>query len=239
MTKPLADKEYIESNGYIAEVIRTQRTKSADVRVENGAVSVVVPLELDIDRIGKILNDKRQWISQKIYLHQDALPANQKEYVSGESFPYLGRNYRLKVHRGEFKPVKLIEGRLLLTLPEDCQQPEKIRNALVHWYKHHAQKKLQEKAQRYAAIIGVEPKSIYVKDFKSRWGSCSSNGNIDFNWKIILAPNRMVDYVVVHELCHLIHHDHSLNFWKEVERVLPDYEACKCWLKENSVNLSL
>lgn len=230
----MGDSEYIEGNGFIAEVIRTNRRKSADVRVEDGAVSIVVPKGLGSDRITQILDDKRQWIKNKIYLHQDAMPVSRKDYVSGESFTYLGRNYRLKVNRGHFKPVKLVQGRLVVTVPNDgTEPPHMIRNALVRWYKHHAELKLQEKSKRYAAMIGVEPTGVGIKTFKSRWGSCSAKGKIDFNWKIIMAPNRMVDYVVVHELCHLIHHDHSPRFWKEVERVVPDYQACKEWLKVN------
>lgn len=230
----MRQSEYIDGNGFVAEVIRTARKKTADIRVEEGAVSVVVPNDLDCDRIHQLLNDKRQWINSKIYLHRDSTPINRKDYVSGESFAYLGRNYRLKVNRGPFKPVKLVEGRLTVTVPEGKENPHMIRNALVRWYKHHAQLKLQEKAKRYAAIIGVEPAGIHIKTFKSRWGSCSARGRIDFNWKIIVAPNRKVDYVVVHELCHLKHHDHSSQFWKEVERVVPDYRACKEWLKMNA-----
>lgn len=231
--------EYIEVHGFIAEVIRTQRSKTAGVRVEEGAVSIVVPKDLPHERIQQILHDKRQWIKQKMYLHQDAMPVRSKEYVSGESFSYLGRNYRLKVLQGEFQPVKLLHGCLVVTVPSAGEQAHMIHNALLHWYKQHAALKLQQKVKRYAAMMGVEPTGVGIKTFKSRWGSCSSKGKLDFNWRIIMAPNRMVDYVVVHELCHLKHHDHSPKFWKEVERVLPDYLLCKAWLKENAKVLAL
>ena len=235
----MADSEYMECNGFIAEIVRTNRRKSADVRVEDGAVSIVVPHNLENERISKILNDKRQWIRNKIFLHQDAMPVSDKQFVSGESLPYLGRNYRLKVNRGHYQPVKLVNGRLLVTVPNGSEQPHMIRNALVRWYKQHAEAKLKEKTKRYAVIMGVEPSDVAIKSFKSRWGSCSAKGKIDFNWKIILAPNRMVDYVVVHELCHLKHHDHSPKFWKEVERVLPDYPTCKDWLKTHAGTLNI
>ena len=235
----IAQPEYIEGNGFIAEVIRTSRIKTADVRVEDGAVSIIVPKVLECERINQILNDKRQWIKNKIHLHREALPINAKDYVSGESFSYLGRNYRLKVSSGHFAPVKLIQGRLVVTAPNGSEQPHMIRNALVRWYRCRAEVKLQEKSKRYAAIIGVEPAGVGIKTFKSRWGSCSSKGKIDFNWKIIMAPNRIVDYVVVHELCHLKNHDHSPQFWKQVERVIPDYLDCKEWLKVNAGVLGL
>lgn len=230
----MRNPEYIESKGFIAEVIRTARVKSADIRVEDGAVSVVVPKDLDGERISQILSDKRQWINNKIDLHRDVAPVRASDYVSGEGFAYLGRNYRLKVEAGHFAPVKLVQGRLVVTVPNGEDQPHMVRNALVRWYKHHAKIKLNEKVNRYAAIVGVEPNGIGIKTFKSRWGSCSAKGKIDFNWKIIMAPNRVVDYVVVHELCHLIQHDHSPQFWKLVERVMPDFVECKEWLKLNA-----
>jgi predicted metal-dependent hydrolase len=229
----ITQPEYIEGNGFIAEVIRTSRIKTADVRVKDGAVSVVVPMELSQDRICTILSDRNQWIKNKIILHREAMPVSPKEYVSGESFSYLGRNYRLKVNRGHFKPVKLVQGRLVVTVLQGADQQHMVRNALVRWYMHLAEQKLQEKVARYADIVGVDPAGVGIKTFKSRWGSCSSKGKIDFSWKIIMAPNRVVDYVVVHELCHLKFHDHSPRFWNEVGKVIPDYLECREWLRVN------
>jgi len=114
-----------------------------------------------------------------------------------------------------------------------------VRNSIVRWYKQHAGVKLQEKVYRYALVVGVEPVNIGIKTFKSRWGSCSAKGKVDFNWKIMMAPNQIVDYVVVHELCHLKYHDHSVRFWKSVERVIPEYAECKEWLKANAGQLEV
>jgi len=231
--------EFVESNGVIAEVIRTARVKSADIRVEDGAVSVVIPLNLCDARISQLLHDKRQWIQQKIWLHREAMPVGIKEFVSGESFSYLGRNYRLKVRRGKFMPMKLQQGRLEITVPGGKKDALLIRAELVRWYRSHAEIKLKEKVDRYAPMIQVKPEGIGIKTFKSRWGSCSVRGKVDFNWKIIMAPNRVVDYVVVHELCHLKQHDHSPKFWKQVERFVPDYLESKSWLKQHSDRLCI
>lgn len=235
----MTNTQYIEGNGFIAEVIRTARIKTADIRVEEGVVSVVVPTELTDERINQLLKDKKRWIKDKIILHREALPVSAKKYVSGESFSYLGRNYRLKVHHGEFSPVKLVRGYLVVTVPEGQQQSYMIRNALVRWYRHHAELKLKEKAERYSLMVGVKPTAVGIKTFKSRWGSCSAKGKVDFNWKIMMAPNRIVDYVIVHELCHLKQHDHSPKFWRQVERVVPEYLDCKEWLKVNGVQLEV
>lgn len=234
----MAQPEYIESNGFIAEVIRTNRSKSADVRVEDGAVSIVVPKGLDSHRIIQILDGKLQWIKNKIHLHREAIPVSSKDYVSGESFPYLGRNYRLKVEEGEYVPVKLINGRLCITVP-DRNNSECIRSSLIHWYRKNAHLKLTNKVNRYQQHIDKSAKSIHIKTFKARWGSCSSNDQISFNWKVMMTPNAVCNYVVVHEICHMIHHNHSQHFWKEVEKLMPDYETHKQWLKDNSHQLEL
>lgn len=234
-----SDSEYRDGNGYIAEVIRTNRSKSADIRVEDGAVSVVVPVNTPVEKIDQLLVAKRRWIQEKIALHQDSTPASSKSYVSGEAFSYLGRNYRLKVETGNFKPVKLLNGRLVVAVPNGTEQPHIIRNALVRWYKRQAEHKLTEKVQRFAPIVGVTPNGIGVKSFRSRWGSCTAKGKLEFNWQIMMAPNRMVDYVVMHELCHLIRHDHSPEFWREMARVMPDYDQCRGWLRDNVSQFSV
>lgn len=231
--------EYRVGKDFIAEVIRTSRRKSADIRVEEGALSIVVPINTSNEKIDQLLLDKRLWIKEKIALQREMAPVSNKQFVSGEAFPYLGRNYRLKVECGSFTPVKLLQGRLVAQVPEGSQQPHMIRNALVRWYKRQAEHKLGEKVNRFEPMVGVKCAGISIKTFKSRWGSCTNKGELEFNWLIMLAPNRMVDYVVIHELCHLVHHDHSPEFWREVARVMPDYQQCREWLRDNSMGLQL
>ncbi|MEZ2720179.1 M48 family metallopeptidase [Paenalcaligenes hominis] len=231
--------EYRDGNGFIAEIIRTNRRKTASIRVEEGAVSVVVPASISVEKIDQLLVSKRLWIKEKMALQRALAPVTDKQFVSGEAFPYLGRNYRLKVEQGSFVPVKLLQGQLVVQTPEGSQQPHMIRNALVRWYKRQASQKIKEKVKRYAPMIGVEPLRVTIKTFSSRWGSCTAKGEIEFNWRIMLAPNRMVDYVVVHELCHLIHHDHSPDFWQEMSKIIPDFQVCRQWLKENSERLKI
>lgn len=223
--------EFVKGKDFIAEVIRTNRRKTASVRVREGKVSVVVPNELPDTRIEELVTKKTRWIREKLALHRQSVPVKPKEYVSGESFTYLGRNYRLKVTAGATWSVKLIGGRLIVTLPPKSISPNNVRDDLTSWYRRHAETKLQDKVKRYAEIIGVQPASVSIKTFKSRWGSCSTKGDLLFNWKVIIAPNRIVDYVVVHELCHLKQHDHSQKFWKYVAQVMPDYQECRDWLK--------
>ncbi|MGS0827729.1 M48 family metallopeptidase [Shewanella sp. 0m-8] len=229
--------EQVEVKGLCVDVVRTSRTKTASIKVDDGLVSVVVPKALDIERIQQLVADKYLWIIQKIALHEESKPASDREFVSGEAYAYLGRNYRLKVVAGAYSPVKLIQGRLVATLPDGAKRSNLVRDAVIRWYKLNALRKIKEKVRRYSKVMGLEPKSIGIKTFKSRWGSCSPKGELDFNWVIVMAPNRVVDYVVIHELCHLKQLDHSPKFWKEVERVMPDYAEHKEWLKVNSGKL--
>ena len=214
------------------EVVRTKRRKTASIKVIDGSVQAIVPDQLSNSRIENIIRKRTAWIGRKLQEQSQAVTPKPKEYVSGESFTYLGRNYRLKVIRGNDRAVKLKGGYLEVGVPEKSKDGE-IRNALVEWYKTHALERLTEKTNRYARIIGVSPNSISVRDYKARWGSCSSKGEIFYNWRIIIAPHHIVDYVVVHELCHLKHPNHSPIYWKSVRRVSPDYKEHRHWLKEH------
>ena len=232
--------EVVQGKGFQAEVIRTNRRKTASVKVVEGRVAVVVPRFTTKARVEELVAKKTRWIREKLLLQREHRPPKPKEYVSGECFTYLGRKYRLKVETGATKSVKLRNGRLVVQVPPLVQKREQyVQSALVEWYREHALEKLREKVERYSGVVRAKPTSLDVKTFKGRWGSCSSKGHVQFNWKIIIAPNRIVDYVVVHELCHLVHHNHSPQYWKCVEWVLPDYRECREWLKANGRTLEV
>jgi predicted metal-dependent hydrolase len=233
----LKPKEYVQGNGFVAQISRTDRAKSATIKVEGGVVVVIVPRTLTQERIKRLLDDKKLWIQQKIALHPQTPVTTEKQYVSGEAFSYLGRNYRLKVNEGELTPIKLSQGRLTMSAPKVASESKLIKYALTSWFRRRAELKLREKIIRYSPIVGVETNGYKVKDFQSRWGSCTPSGRVDFNWKIIMAPNRVVDYVVVHELCHLKQHDHSPQYWKLVESIMPDYLESKEWLRVHGASL--
>jgi len=239
MPLPL-ENAVIQGNGYVAEIIRTSRRKTASIKVIEGHVSVIVPNALAIEKIQSLLTKKHRWITEKLALQEQVIASKPKEFVSGESFSYLGRNYRLKVIEGQYPSIKLYQGRFVVSVRDKTiDNTGAIKQLIIKWYKQHAKSKLIEKTARYSKIIGVKPVSVGIKAFQSRWGSCSDKGDILYNWKIIMTPHRIVDYVVVHELCHLLHHDHSPKFWKTLERYCPDYLECKEWLKLNGKGLEV
>lgn len=223
-------------------VIRTDRRKTASIKVVEGDVQVIVPSTLSDMGINDLIQKKSSWIRQKLQLQKLIKPVRPKEFVSGESFSYLGKNYRLKLHESNAGGVKLKGGYFVLGISESITGDDRIgyiKTQLTQWYVDHADQRLKDKSQRYAKLLGVSPNSINVKYYKARWGSCSIHSDITFNWRIIMAPHRIVDYVVVHELCHLNHHDHSPRYWKCVEAVIPDYLECREWLRVNGLGLQI
>ena len=126
-------------------------------------------------------------------------------------------------------------GYFLTTIPKTEEDTNKqVKHLLMGWYQSHAEKHLKEKTNRLSELVGAAPVSVSIKNYKSRWGSCSSNGVIDYNWRIILAPHYIIDYVVVHELCHLLEHNHSPKYWRIVEKIIPNWKNYRDWLRHNS-----
>jgi len=222
----------------VVEVIRTNRLRTATIKVVGNKVEVSVPQLLSDARIKDLLMKKSTWIKRKLIDHSQIALPKPKEYINGEAFPYMGRNYRLKVVKGSENSVKLTQGYIQVTVARTAKVNDQlIRDLLVNWYMDLAIARLKEKTLKYAKQLGVIPKSISVRDYKSRWGSCSVKGDISYNWRIILAPQEIVDYVVVHELSHMIQHNHSPKYWKLVEKIFPNHQDCREWLKVNGSRL--
>jgi len=221
-------------------IVRTSRLRSVTIQVQGAGILVRTPKTLSEHRIRELIARHTPWIRRKLKEVQMAPAIEARQYVDGESFPYLGRNYRLKVVPGDLRSLKLKGGHLVATVsPAAPDRETQPRSLLIDWYREHAQQRLAEKTGRYAGMIGVRPRSMRLKSCKSRWGSCSAKGDISYNWCIILAPHRIVDYVVVHELCHLLEPNHSPRYWKHVERHVPDYRERREWLKMNGAQILL
>ena len=222
------------------EIIRTDRKKTVSIEINDTQIKIIVPKKLSELAVEKLIAEKTVWIKKKVEIQLERTPQKPKEYVNGESFSYLGRNYRLKIVKTNTNETKLKNGYLCVPVAKNLKPEEQkslIRSNLSKWYETHALKSLQDKTRRYASLMSVTPHSVRVKDYKSRWGSCSVSGEISYNWKIVMAPHHIVDYVVVHELAHLLEHNHSAKYWKYVENVFDDYIDRRSWLKANGHKL--
>ena len=232
----------IRSKNFECRVLRRENRGTVSLQVSPAnEVSIIVPADLQKEKIEDIVKRKTPWILSKIKFNLEVkYPHKPKEFVSGEAITYLGRNYRLKVLQGETESVVLKNGRFIATVLKGRGDTGKAVKELLHqWFTRHAEKKLLERAERLKSSVGVSYNGIKVKSLKQRWGSCTSKGIINFNWRIIIAPISIVDYVVAHELCHLIHHDHSKEFWKLMQRVMPNYLDRKEWLRVNGAMLEI
>jgi predicted metal-dependent hydrolase len=189
-----------------------------------GRVVVTAPVETPVERLDEVVRAKGAWIAERLRRVRPAEGGpGPRELVSGESLLYLGRQYRLEVKRGgEEAEVRLEGGRLRVRVPGG--EAEEVRGALVEWYRGHALERLRERTGWWARRVEQPEPRVLVREQQKRWGSCG-RGVVRFNWRIIQAPMKLVDYVVAHELVHLEHDDHGREFWAALGRLLPDYEA--------------
>jgi len=224
--------------------IRTgNRKKTVGIRINpTGSITVLSPTFLDKVDLQKILHRRARWIIEKQRQLKKSMDAQSfKQFVSGESFPYLGRYYRLKVLKtlpGDEKTCRLVNGRFLVEGNGHLggeSGSSSVKRALIEWYVEHAEEKIKERVSQFAPLIGKWPASIKIKNQENRWGSCSRGGIIRFNWRIVMAPISVMDYVIVHELCHLIYPHHSLQFWQKVQSIISDYGKRRYRLRELSL----
>ena len=213
------------------DVRRSNRRKTVAVAVQpDASVLLTAPEGVDLARLEKIVREKAAWIAERKRRHRDREPpANQRSYVSGESLLYLGRHYRLKIRRVPAPgPAKLERGHLVVEVLRglsDEDREHEARLQITKWYREHAEKRLTERSEQWAAALRLRPSKLLIRSQAKRWGSCDKDGVIRLNWKIIQAPMRLVDYVVAHELVHLEHQDHTKAFWAKLGSVMPDYET--------------
>ena len=217
-----------------------RRKKTVAVTVDPaGAVLLVAPEHLTTEELDGIVSRKAEWIVRRLRNAQSPGPAlAPREFVSGESVLYLGRHYRLKVHPDESGDAKLRGGWLHVPAPKGSRHTAQVREAVVSWFRRHAAQRLPERVAAWRSKAGVPMPRVIVSNQQKRWGSCDRNGTIRLNWRIIQAPMRLVDYVVVHELVHLRHRGHGRDYWQAVGRVMPDYERRREDLRRRGVGLS-
>ena len=220
------------------DIKKTNRKKTVSFQIEKGIVKILVPKHLDKSRIDKLIKSKSKWIKTKLSKVDQILPYRKKDYVSGEDFLYLGKHYRLKVLKGKKYNIELTDKYLKITIKSHTKD-NKIKRLLKKWYFNNADNYLSELTNELSKKTGINFRSVKVRNYKSRWGSCSSSGKIFYNWKIIMAPTRIIQYVVFHELAHLKVHNHSPKFWRLLKSYYPNIEDAKSWLIQNKNRLEI
>lgn len=211
---------------------RSKKRKTLTITVERDRRVVVhAPSNASEETIERVVESRRQWIFEKLnhaqkYLELPHPPG--KELVSGESALYLGRSYRIEIIAGGVGEIQFSQGFLI-----PASHAMRRKGAIREWYLARANEKILPRVARHARELGVEFKRARIVDDRYRWGSCTVRDNVTLNWRLIKAPPFVIDYVIVHELAHLIEANHSTRFWNVVRTQVPKMETARAWLRDN------
>jgi len=222
-------------------LLRTDR-KTADIVIErSGEVIVRAPIGVDDDTVRQAVADRALWVHRSLAEWEDLNSSRrQRPLVQGQGFSYLGRSYRLKFVADSEVPLRLKNGRWELSEAFVNREGEAAaRKAFRDFYIFKGVQVFSDRVSHYAPLVGVMPGEVAVKELGYHWASCGGTGALNFHWKTVMAPQTVIDYIVIHELCHLRHRDHSDVFWNEVDKVLPQYRERKEWLRKNGASLDL
>jgi predicted metal-dependent hydrolase len=210
------------------ELRRSDRRRALEITVDReGALILSAPPDVPDARLRDFVQRKRMWVYRQL-ARKEALAhkSPRKVFTDGEGFAYLGRNYRLRLVAESDAAVKLTGGRFVMP---KALAPDG-REHLIRWYCARAQPWLARKAADFTARMEVMPAGVRVQDLGYRWGSCGKGDWLYFHWKTILLPAPIAEYAVVHEMAHLHEPHHTAEFWRRVERALPDFERRRAWL---------
>lgn len=232
----------LDNNIIEYRIVRSNRRKTSELFVDSKSVLIRTPAQKSAKEIDRIIKAKASWIARKQeqYRNTAAQIAN-PSFEEGSLLHYLGKSYPLYIiNDSKFKEekVRLTNGQFLVSLRKTTKaQRRKIHSLYNAWLQQRAQSVLEQKVQHYAKLVDATPPKIIVKDMRNRWGSATKSGILNFNRNLLKAPEGVVDYIVIHELCHLRVRDHSRNFWKRVKEIMPDYREKEEWLTSNAHDL--
>jgi predicted metal-dependent hydrolase len=221
--------------------VSSRARRSTSIKIVDGKVVVTTPRWTPKKWVEELVESKKEWIEKHLMLQ----PAKQgKKYEEGEKFLYLGRDYPLEITRSERKrpTLKLLKDSFWLSAPKGSEGAafrSQTKKAFEAFYRKRAKVYLWQRTRYYANILGAKFADIRIKDTKTRWGSCSSLGNINYSWRLILTPPEVLDSVVAHEVCHLIHQHHKKTFWELLYRLYPSYKKDHHWLVVNKYLLHI
>ena len=217
----------------INKLVRSKRKTLALIVEADGRLTVRAPIQMKDADIWKFVKEKEQWIERKQSQTRKEVP-HLREFVDGGVFPYLGQEIPLRIVSDQKTALVLDKW---FKLKETAL--ENAESVFESWYKTQARKVLTQRVSYFASKHNFKVNKIRISSARTRWGSCSTRGTLSFTWRLILAPLDVLDYVVVHELCHLHELNHSKRYWALVEDILPDYKIRRIWLKENGGRLKL
>jgi len=215
---------------------RTNRKKTVSFRIKNQEVIISVPKFLSDNEINNLVEIKIKWIKNKLALEKLNNVSIKRKYENGDIFLYLGSEYSLKIKKS-YRDNIYIKDKNLIVEAKNVSATNNIKNNIKNWYISESKKYLTKTNSYYEILIGVKSNKLLFGQYKSKWGSCNSKKTISYDWRIIMAPFEVIHYLIIHELCHIKFPNHSIYFWKYVEKYMINYKIQKKWLKNNSNKL--
>ncbi len=203
----------------VNRIIRSKRRTVALIVEHDGSITVRAPVRLPESAIREFVEKHVDWVEKKKAEMHTIVPTQSKKYQPGETFLYLGKEYALEAVAGQHKKLVLDDR---FKIAESALKDAEL--VFQYWYRQQAKQWIVERVKHLAELHQLHYEKIKITSARTRWGSCSPKNTLNFSWRLILTPPDVIDYVIIHELAHTVHHNHSKRFWNLVEKFLPDYK---------------
>ena len=213
-----------------------RRKKTVEVTIDGGGVQVAAPMDTPAEDLQTLVRRRAPWILN--HASDGMLAVAPKRFVSGETLPYLGRNVRMVFETADVltPQVRFDHWRFNIRVPQGLegeQRHQRVRKAIIAWYRRRAEVRLEKGVKKWLPRFGGGPvPDVLIRDQRQRWGSCAPDGTLRFNWRVVMLEPALVDYVIVHELAHLAVRSHSDDYWKLLNRIVPDAQERRRKLRD-------
>ena len=222
------------------QIERTKRKKTISLRVKDNRLIIKAPKAVSKRSLDELIQRKQNWIMERAIMNFEEQNLRNREFIDNDKFYYRGKEYGLSLSAGREETVKIVEGLIVVTFIDDRPIDRiGIKTLLEGWYFKESIKILKKRTNEFAKKMKVQPSGMTVKNYVSKWGSCTAHNKISYNWRIIMAPDYIIDYLIIHELSHITEPNHSKDFWQTVAKYCDGYQTKRKWLRENGYRLIL
>ncbi len=225
-----------------ARLMLSSARKTAVIQIKKGEVVVRAPLKGSRQWLLDFLSNKASWIDKTLSEGRHIYDAPQKTFAAGDEFELLGKAFPLRYEEGRPMMAAFEGDHLLVRVRKGLSADDRAKRAaslIEAHYRMVAVAHFKQRSEHFSTLLARPARDVRVREYKSRWGCCAADGTITYCWRAIMAPEHVVDYLVAHEMSHLVHMNHSKQFWDQVERLFPDYKNARRWLKENGHRLNI
>lgn len=235
-------KEYKKGDVTLQVTIVLKKRKTIGIYVDTyGNVEIRGPINTPEAKIDEIVEAKWPWIIKHVAEHKEKTKGfKEKTYEDGEHFLFLGKEYPIAITEDETLREETIEfDGLALLIRVKNRQSDKLQKLMSRFYKQQCKRQVESRIKYFQHFFKEKPKAIKISSNKKIWGSCNSNRELTFNWKLMMAPPEVIDYIVVHEMCHMVHMNHDRSFWRLVGKLMPEYKICEDWLLQSHWKMTI